>query len=48
MVAKRVKCLLQCGRPVFDPWGQEEPLEKEMANPHQYSCIENSMDRGAW
>ena len=27
---------------------QEEPLEKGMANPLQYSCLENSMDRGAW
>ena len=24
--------------------GQEDPLEKEMAN----SCLGNSMDRGAW
>ena len=28
--------------------GQEDPLEKGMANPLQYSCLENSMDRGAW
>ena len=27
--------------------GQEDPLEKEMAT-HQYSCLENPMDRGAW
>ena len=26
--------------------GQEDPLEKEMANPLQYSCLDNSMDRG--
>ena len=26
--------------------GQEDPLEKGMAT--QYSCLENSMDRGAW
>ena len=26
--------------------GQEDPLEKHMANPLQYSCLENSMDRG--
>ena len=26
--------------------GQEEPLEKGMANPLQYSCLENSMNRG--
>ena len=28
--------------------GQDDPLEKGMANPLQYSCLENSMDRGAW
>ena len=27
--------------------GWEDPLEKEMAT-HKYSCLENSMDRGAW
>ena len=25
--------------------GRENPLEKENSNPHQYSCLENSMDR---
>ena len=29
--------------------GQEDSLEKELAgNTCQYSCLENSMDRGAW
>ena len=28
--------------------GREDPLEKGMGNPLQYSCLENSMDRGAW
>ena len=28
--------------------GREDPLEKEMANPLQYSCLENPLDRGAW
>ena len=29
--------------------GQEDPLEKEMATkPLQYSCLENSIDRGVW
>ena len=28
--------------------GQEDPLEMEMATPLQYSCLENSTDRGAW
>ena len=27
---------------------REDPLEKEIANPLQYSCLENPMDRGAW
>ena len=28
--------------------GLEDPLEKGMATPLQYSCLENSMDREAW
>ena len=28
--------------------GQEDPLEEGTANALQYSCLENSMDRGAW
>ena len=28
--------------------GWEHSLEEEMANPFQYSCLGNSMDRGAW
>ena len=28
--------------------GPEDPLEKEMANPVQYSCLENPIDGGAW
>jgi len=30
------------------PLGQADPLEKEMASPFQYSCLENPMDRGTW
>ena len=30
------------------PLGQEDPLEEGMAPPLQYSCLENSKDRGAW
>ena len=26
----------------------EDPMEEGMATPLQYSCLENSMDRGAW
>ena len=28
--------------------GQEDPLEKANGNPLQYSCLENSRDRGGW
>ena len=28
--------------------GWEDPLEKGNGNPRQYSCLENSTDRGAW
>ena len=28
--------------------GREDPLEEEMATQSSYSCLENSMDRGAW
>ena len=28
--------------------GQEDPLEKGKGYSLQYSCLENSMDRGAW
>ena len=28
--------------------GQEDPLEKGMATHSKYSCLENSIDRGAW
>ena len=30
------------------PLGWEDPLEEGMGNPHQYSCLENPMDRRAW
>jgi len=30
------------------PLGWEDSLEEEMATPLQCSCLENSMDRGAW
>ena len=33
-------------RPGFDPWVGETPGEGN-GNPLQYSCLENSMDRGA-
>ena len=38
---------LQCGRPRFDPWVRKMPCRKDWL-PLQYSCLENSKDRGAW
>jgi len=32
----------------FDPWAGKIPPEEGNGNPLQYSCLENSMDRGAW
>ena len=37
----------QCRRLGFDPWVGKIPGEGN-SNPFQYSCLENSMDRGAW
>ena len=34
------------GKYVYLSLGREDPLEKEMANPLQYSCLGNPMDRG--
>ena len=33
-------------RPWVPSLGGKEPLEKGTGNPLQYSCLENSMDRG--
>ena len=41
-----VSCL-QCRRPGFDPWVRNIPGEGN-GYPLQYSCLENSKDRGAW
>ena len=38
---------LQCRRLRFDPWSGRSPGEGN-GNPLQYSCLENSTDRGAW
>ena len=32
----------------FRSLGQGDPLEGGNGNPLQYSCLENSMDTGAW
>ena len=37
---------------VWETWvqspGREDPLEKDMGYPLQYSCLKNCRDRGAW
>ena len=38
----------QCWRPGFDPLGQEDPLEKEMATHSSILAWKNPMDRGSW
>ena len=37
----------QCRRLRFDPWVRKTPGGGN-GNSFQYSCLENSMDRGAW
>ena len=37
----------QCRRSVFHPWVGKIPWRRK-CNPFQYSCPEDSMDRGAW
>ena len=48
LVAQTVKCLPTMRETQVQSLGWEEPQEKEMVNPLQYSCLENSMDGGAW
>ena len=38
---------LYCKRPGFNSWIKRSPGEGN-GNPLQYSCLESSMDRGAW
>ena len=38
---------LQCRRPGFNPWVRKIPCRGN-GNTFQYSCLENSTDRGAW
>ena len=46
LVAQKVKNLPTVRELWVQPLHQEDPLEK--GNPLQYSCLENSMNRGAW
>ena len=48
LVAQTVKCLPTMWETRAQSLGQEDLLEKEMATPFQYSCLENPMDGGAW
>ena len=41
-------CLLQCGRPGFDPLGWEDPLQKGMATDSSILAWRIPMDREAW
>ena len=47
-MAQTVKCLPARQETQVQSLGWEGILEKEMATPLQYSCLENSMDGGAW
>ena len=46
LVAQMVKCLSAMWETWVRSLGLEDPLEKDMAT--QYSCLENSMNGGAW
>ena len=47
LVAQTVKRLPAMQETWVQFLGQEDPLEKEIANPLQHSCLENPMDGGA-
>ena len=48
LVVQLVKNLLAVQETRVRSLDWEDPLEKEMANPLQYSCLENRMEGGAW
>ena len=48
MVAQMVKNPPAMRETWVQSLGGEDPLEEGMANEHQYSCLENPMDRGTW
>ena len=47
-VAQMVKNLPATWETWIQSLGWEDPLKKAIGNPPQCSCLENSMDRGAW
>ena len=48
LVVQKVKHLPSMQETWVRSLGGEDPLEKEMETPLQYSCLENSMDGEAW
>ena len=48
LVAQMVKNLPAIQETGFDPWSGRSPGEGNSGYPLQYSCLENSMDRGTW
>ena len=48
LVAQMVKKLPAMQETQVLSLGEEDPLEKEMASPLQYSCLGDPMDREAW
>ena len=47
-MAQRVKRLSAMQETWVRSLGQEDPLEEEILDPLQYSCLENPMGGGAW
>ena len=47
-MAQMVKNLLVMQATQVLSLGQEDSLEQGNGNSHQYSCLENPTDRGAW
>ena len=47
-MALRVKRLPAMWETQVQSLGREDALEKDMATPLQYSCLDNPMDGGAW
>ena len=48
LVAQMVRNLPAMQETQVQSLGWEDLLEKGMATPLQYSCLENPIDRGAW
>ena len=46
-VVKNLPAMQEPWRCKFDPWIRKIPGGGH-GNPFQYSCLENSLDRGAW